>query len=58
MAVSFQPVIKKICWNKKRKNKLKDRYRKGSILSAKKQKLAIEKLEKEIFKTYNIKAFW
>lgn len=33
-------------------------YKKNFILSAKKQKLAIEKLEKKTFKTYNIKALW
>lgn len=37
---------------------MKDIYEKKFVLSARRQKLAIEKLEKEIFKIYNIKPFW
>lgn len=57
-AISLQPITKEISWNKKRENKLKDVYGGGSILSAKRQKLTAKKLEKEKFKTYNIKALW
>lgn len=51
-------MVKEISWNKKRENKLKDIYRKESILSVRRQKLAAKKLEKEASKTYNIKALW
>lgn len=40
-AVASQGKPKEICQNKKGENKLKKVYRKGSILSLKKQKLAI-----------------
>lgn len=58
MAVPFQLVTKEICWNKKGENKLRGIYRRRSVLSAKRQKLAIKKLEKKISKTYNIKVLW
>lgn len=47
---------KEINQNKKRKNQLKGIYERRSILSAKRQKLAVKKLEKEALKTYTIKA--
>lgn len=37
---------------------MRDIYRRRSVLSARRQKLAIKKLEKETFKTCNIKALW
>lgn len=60
VAVFLQPVTKKICQNKERKNKLKNIHRRGSVLLARKKKLAIKKLaikklEKKAFKTNNIK---
>lgn len=42
--------MKQIYQNKKRENKLRGIYERGSVLSAKRQKLTEEKLEKEIFK--------
>ena len=47
VVVLLQPVTKKICWNKKGENKLRDIYRKRFISSARKQKLGVEKLEKK-----------
>ena len=58
VAVPLQAVTKEICWNKKGENKLRAIYGRGSILSTRRQKLAVEKLEKEVSKTYNIKALW
>ena len=58
VAVPFQPVTKEICWNKEGENKLRGIYGRGSVSSARRQKLAAEKLEKEASKTYNIKALW
>lgn len=56
MAILFQPVTKDIYLNKEGENKLRGIYKKKSVLSAKKQKLTVEKLKKEASKTYNIKA--
>ena len=58
VAVPLQPVTKEICWNKEGENKLRGIYGRGSVSSARRQKLAVEKLEKEASKTYNIKALW
>lgn len=57
-AVFFQPITKEIYLNKKRENKLRNIYKRRSVLSARKQKLATKKLEKKASKTYNIKALW
>ena len=57
-AILFQSVTKEICWNKEEENRLRDIYGRGSILSARRQKLATEKLKKKASKTYNIKALW
>ena len=56
MVVPLQPVTKEICWNREGENKLRGIYGMGSVLSARRQKLTAEKLEKEPSKTYNIKA--
>ena len=58
MAVPLQPVTKEISWNKEGENKLRGIYGTGSVSSARRQKLAAEKLEKEASKTYIIKALW
>ena len=55
VAVPLQPVTKEIYWNKEGENKLRGIYRRGSVSSARRQKLAAEKLEKKASKTYNIK---
>lgn len=47
-------MIKKINWNKKGKNELRDTYERGSILLIKK-KIIAKKLENKVFKVYNIK---
>lgn len=57
-AIPLQSVTKEICWNKEGENKLRGIYRRGSISSARRQKLATEKLKKEVSKTYNIKILW
>lgn len=49
---------KKICWNKESKNKQRETYRKRSILSLRKQKLATQKWEKKVSNTYSIKSLW
>lgn len=49
---------KEISWNKEGENKLRGIYGGGSVSSARRQKLAAKKLEKEASKTYNIKALW
>ena len=54
-AVPLQPVTKEECWNKEGENKLRGIYGRGSVSSARRQKLAAKKLEKESFKTYNSK---
>lgn len=56
MTIFLQLVKKEIYWNKKKGNQLRGIYSKRFILSAKRQKLVIKKLEKKTFKIYNIKA--
>lgn len=57
-AVPLQAVSREICWNKEGENKLRGIYRKGLISSARRQKLVVKELEKEVSKIYNIKVLW
>ena len=50
-AIASQGKLKEIHWNKEGKNKLRGAYGKGSILSLRRQKLATQKLEKEVSNT-------
>lgn len=58
VAVPPQPITKETCWNKEGENKLKGIYERRSVSSARGQKLAAKKLEKEASKTHNVKALW
>lgn len=56
-AVSMQSCLKKISCNQEREDRLWDNYGKGLVSILWKRKKSAQKLEKEVFKTYNITAF-
>lgn len=56
--VSMQNIQKKIRWNQKKEDRLRDSYGKRSVSTLKKRKKSAQELEKEASKTYNITALW